>query len=221
MGLPPLIPDPSPSHTVVENLPPPPPSSPFPRRFTFSIGLVLYNKWLVSPCHPGQALCGASFPFPVFITLCGFSFCAAAAHCVCWSYGWWLEDTLGPWTWFGLFTLTAPISFFAGIDIALTNLSYVYLNSNFVEMVKPSSLVWTLVLSLILRLTQPSLLLFASIFVMFGGQLIIAASSGPEFNLKGARRRSRPPGFVRGHMRPMALCGSFRACVTALLLPSS
>ena len=98
---------------------------------------------------------------------------------------------MGPWTWGGLFKLTAPISFFSGTDIALTNLAFVYLNSNFVEMVKPSFLVWTLVLSLLLRLVKPSLLLFASIFIMFGGQLVIAAASGPEFKVKGARRRSR------------------------------
>lgn len=106
------------------------------RRFASSVGLVLYNKWLVSPCHPGDEMCGAGFPFPVFITMCSFAFCGAAAQCVCLFYGWRLEESLGAWTWTSLFKLTSSVMFFSGADVALTNLAFVYLNANFVEMVK-------------------------------------------------------------------------------------
>ena len=80
--------------------------------------------------------------------------------------------------------LIAPVAAFTGIDIALSNTSFIYLNASFVEMVKPSSLVWVLALSISMNLRSPSWLLGLCVALMLVGQIFISYNA-TEFDMKG------------------------------------
>jgi len=65
------------------------------------------------------------------------------------------------------------VGLFTGVDIALSNTSFIYLEASFVEMVKSSTPIWTLLLSVGLGLQRPSYALTACVLVMVAGQVAI------------------------------------------------
>lgn len=136
--------------------------------YAVSISLVLYNKWLFSPYPKGHG-----FPLPILVTafhmFTNASFALMILGCKGEMKG--MHGETG-----GLLVLVwviAPVSLFLGLEIALSNTSFVYLEASFVEMVKPLTLAWTLLLSFGLQLIQPSVRIVFAILLMIAGQVLI------------------------------------------------
>jgi len=147
--------------------------------YVISIALVLYNKWLFSPKPKGHA-----FPLPILVT--AFHMFTNATFAVAWM-GW--KGTLGrnhpeQEGMTSVMWAVAPVSLFLGLEIALTNTSFVYLEASFVEMVKPLTLAWTLVLSFGMHLVKPSFKIGCTVLLMILGQVLITYQEA-EFVLKG------------------------------------
>lgn len=147
--------------------------------YAVSIALVLYNKWLFSPRPKGHA-----FPLPILVT--AFHMFTNATFAMAWM-GWKgalrrnhpEEEGVASIMW-----AVAPVSVFLGLEIALTNTSFVYLEASFVEMVKPLTLAWTLVLSFAMHLVKPSVKIGCTVMLMILGQILITYQEA-KFVLKG------------------------------------
>eukprot|EP00899_Mesostigma_viride_P006632 jgi/Mesvir1/15970/Mv08281-RA.2 len=71
-----------------------------------------------------------------------------------------------------------------GLDVAMSNTSFIYLDASFVEMVKPSSLVWVLLLSFAWGLKRPSGALLTCVLLILVGQFLISYNA-VNFDVKG------------------------------------
>eukprot|EP00898_Chlorokybus_atmophyticus_P008801 jgi/Chlat1/8922/Chrsp92S08218 len=136
--------------------------------FTFSISLILYNKWLFTEQPKGHG-----FPFPVAVTSYHMLLNSCAAAISLRLLGMDIQSALTP----GLWKYVLPVSLLTGFDIALSNTSFEYLDASFVEMLKPTSLVWILLLSFALGLKRPEVRLITTVCLMTFGQSLISANA--------------------------------------------
>lgn len=160
--------------------------------YAVSISLILFNKYVFSA--PGGARSdhrGLGLPFPVVATAAHLLLNAALARAGIAALN--LERPLAqlghkggaaPYPWRVLVRGVVPISLTMGVDIALSNMAFIYLSSSFVEMAKQSAILWTLVLTLAagLRFFTPTLV--TSVVVILAGQLLITNNEA-SFDAKG------------------------------------
>ncbi|XRB05560.1 triose-phosphate transporter [Pycnococcus provasolii] len=155
--------------------------------YTCSISLVLFNRWLFS----SEANGGLALPFPIMVTAAHLATNAVLAIVVIALLK--LEPPLqaigylGKGTAFPYRTIARgvmPVSVFMGIDIALSNMAFIYLDSTFVEMVKQSAVLYTLVLTIATGLRAFTRTLVASVVVILVGQILITSNEA-RFDMKG------------------------------------
>jgi drug/metabolite transporter (DMT)-like permease len=133
--------------------------------FSVSVALVMFNKWLF-------AARGVGFPFPIAVTGLHMALNTANTWLLCRARGLPLWRSAGVTR--GVFVRHfLAVGLFTGLDIALSNMSFIYLEASFVEMVKSSTPIWTLLLSLGLGLQRPSWVLAGCVLVMVAGQVAI------------------------------------------------
>ena len=173
--------------------------------FTCSISLTVYNKWLFN--KRGGKASAAGFPFPVTVT-CFHMFSNATlawmVHfnpCVrSWRFD--LESLYASegsfhgndagfvsrccsWLPPRSFLLSVlSVSVISGLDIALTNTSFIYLPASLVEVIKPSNVLFVLLFGLLLGLRRLNRLVVCSIAMIVGGQVLIT-SHAARFDWKG------------------------------------
>ena len=76
------------------------------------------------------------------------------------------------------------VSVISGLDIALTNTSFIYLPASLVEVIKPSNVLFVLLFGLLLGLRRLSRLVVCSVAMIVGGQVLIT-SHAARFDWKG------------------------------------
>lgn len=85
---------------------------------------------------------------------------------------------------YGLLTAVLSVSLITGLDIALTNTSFVYLDASLVEVLKPANVLFVLLFGLFLGLRTLSSKTMFSVALIVLGQLLIT-SHARELDLKG------------------------------------
>ena len=133
--------------------------------FGVSVTLVMFNKWLFDAG-------GVGFPFPIAVTGLHMILNSVNTWGLCRARG------LPVWRAAGVNREVfarhfLAVGLFTGLDIALSNTSFIYLEASFVEMVKSSTPIWTLLLSLALGLQRPSWVLAGCVLLMVAGQVAI------------------------------------------------
>ena len=113
-----------------------------------------------------------SFKFPVAMTFCHMWLKGVIAGCYMLLRG----IPLPKITWRDFYTQACPIGASTGLDIALSNLSFLYVTVSFYTMVKPCSLVFTLLMAVMLRLEKPTPGLVSAVLAVFSG--VFLASLG-------------------------------------------
>jgi len=149
--------------------------------FSFSTGLALFNKQVLGQKRGG-------FPAPLFLTSMQFAFQFLFAK-VAIAVGV-IEDmerergrreaVPNAVYWSAL----APVGAAMGLDIALSNLSLVFISVSFYTVVKTSSIVFTLVLAFWFRFERPSWYLAGVVCVVSVGQ-VMSVKGETGFDLSG------------------------------------
>lgn len=138
--------------------------------YASSISMTLFNKYLFSQY---------GFRFPVFATM----FHSTGIFLVTWAI---LSNcmTKPNISRKVFFKFVVPVGVFAGLDIALSNMSYLYITVTLYTMVKSSVLVWVLLFSFLFRLEKPSVVLVVIILLVAGG-IFLATFGTTEVHLGG------------------------------------
>ena len=134
-----------------------------------SVTLTLFNKWILGYWVP-------SFQFPLAMTLCHMVLKGVIAAT-------WICVRRVPLPHISLrdFLVQAcPIGASTGLDIALSNLSFLFVTVSFYTMVKPLGLLFTLLLAFLLRLETPSAGLIATVLAIFVGVLLASLGQGND-----------------------------------------
>lgn len=149
--------------------------------FSFSTGLALFNKQVFGQKRGG-------FPAPLFLTSMQFAFQFVFAKIAIGAgviesaereHGR-REEVPYDVYWRAL----APVGATMGLDIALSNLSLVFISVSFYTVVKTSSIIFTLLLAFWFRFERPSWYLFAVVAVVSVGQ-IMSVEGESSFNVSG------------------------------------
>lgn len=133
--------------------------------YAISISMTMYNKWYLTVWRGG-------FSFPVSVS-CIHMFAKLALSRL--SIGI-MGGKVAPLPWRTYLKQAVPIGASTGIDIMLSNVSFLYVSVHFYTIAKSGSVVWVLMFSLCLGLIKPELPLLAVVFFIFGG--ISTASMG-------------------------------------------
>jgi hypothetical protein len=149
--------------------------------YVMSVGLTLFNKWilgctpellLADPEHGCDQYWVASFKFPVTMTF----FHMALKGVIAWFVIKLLRLPVPAVSWRDFWLQACPIGASTGLDIACSNLSFLYVTVTFATMVKPCGLLWTCALAICMKLEEPSTRLFMVISCIFSG--VFLASFG-------------------------------------------
>ncbi|KAK8846592.1 hypothetical protein IAR55_005678 [Kwoniella newhampshirensis] len=144
-------------------------------QISLSIGVVLFNKHIFSD---------RGFPYPLFLT---------CFHMLVATIGTNLLKVVPlpgvtvkspSMSWSVWFRTVLPLSIFFSGSLVLSNLAYVHLSVSFVQMLKSSILILTLIIQLLTKLQAYSHLQFAIIIVISVG-CYIAASGEVKFDMFG------------------------------------
>eukprot|EP00002_Diphylleia_rotans_P035451 TRINITY_DN7736_c0_g1_i2.p1 TRINITY_DN7736_c0_g1~~TRINITY_DN7736_c0_g1_i2.p1 ORF type:complete len:397 (-),score=74.73 TRINITY_DN7736_c0_g1_i2:213-1403(-) len=122
-----------------------------------SIGLTLFNKWFFTVYK---------FHYPVFTT-CFHSFTIAIFARVLFR-----SHQMPTLAWDQYLNYIVPVGIFAGADIALSNISLLYITVTLYTMVKAGIIVWVLMFSFAFRLEKPTFKLVAIIIFVVAGILL-------------------------------------------------
>eukprot|EP00164_Ancoracysta_twista_P008253 GFYU01011871.1.p1 GENE.GFYU01011871.1~~GFYU01011871.1.p1 ORF type:complete len:344 (+),score=91.44 GFYU01011871.1:280-1311(+) len=123
--------------------------------YACSIGIILYNKWLFSVY---------GLAFPLFITFCHMTISSALALLITVIF---FEKPEISWDAIG--RRIVPVGVTIGLDIALSNLSYLTLTVSFMEMLKSAAPFWVLVFSILFKIQAFRWDLFASTTLIVSG----------------------------------------------------
>mmetsp|Transcript_4630 Transcript_4630/g.9136 ORF Transcript_4630/g.9136 Transcript_4630/m.9136 type:complete len:425 (+) Transcript_4630:129-1403(+) len=126
--------------------------------YSSSMGLILYNKWLFKRFNGG-------FGYPLTVTAFHFSLCFLFVAV-------WVRLREGSFCSVGssrAVRRTVIVGLLTGIDVSLSNLSYLRVSIPFMEMVKSSSPIFVLLLSFAAGIEKPTIPLVAAMVLMSGG----------------------------------------------------
>jgi hypothetical protein len=140
--------------------------------YAVSVSLTLFNKWILGYWVP-------SFRFPLAMTFCHMVFKGVIAAATIWLFA--LPVPTITWRQFWLHA--CPIGAATGLDIALSNVSFLYITVSYYTMIKPLGLLFTLLMALLLRLEQPSVALISAVMLIFSG--VFLASVGETNDCSG------------------------------------
>ncbi|KAH7054600.1 DUF250 domain membrane protein [Macrophomina phaseolina] len=135
-----------------------------------SSSLVLFNKWI---------LYGSGFPFPLFLTSWHLFFATLVTQILARSTRLLDSRRHVPMTYAVYLKHVVPIAVLNSLSLVCGNVVFLYLNVSFIEMLKATNAVATLLASWALGLTTLSLRTFAIVSIIVGG---VAISSFGELN---------------------------------------
>ena len=141
--------------------------------YLMSVSLTLFNKWILGckaeDLAADPAACDAywvpSFKFPIAMTFCHMAMKGVIARlviCV-------LRLPMPEVSWRDFFCQACPIGASTGLDIACSNVSFLYVTVTFATMVKPCGLLWTCGLAILMGLEKASKQLLGVVLAIFAG----------------------------------------------------
>lgn len=142
--------------------------------YTISLSFTIYNKWFMQEWKGG-------FNFPIFITAVHMSMKFIISRV--WSCSPTIEK-IENITWTTFFTIVFPIGMLTALDIVLTNAAILYLPLTTVTTIKGSSLIFTFICGIILKLEVFRWSLFTAVVGITVG-LAIAVTNSFSFNAVG------------------------------------
>jgi len=113
--------------------------------YIISISFTLCNKWVLRYWH------GDGFPFPIFVTAMHMTikFCLTRFINRCCTRS---ERRVRPLAWRTYLRGPIPIGMCTAVDVAFSNLSFMFISVTFYTILKSGALIWILVWAVILRL---------------------------------------------------------------------
>jgi len=113
--------------------------------YIISISFTLCNKWVLRYWH------GDGFPFPMFVTACHMTikFCLTRFINRCCTRP---ERRVRPLPWHTYLRGPIPIGMCTAVDVAFSNLSFMFISVTFYTILKSGALIWILVWAVIMRL---------------------------------------------------------------------
>ena len=186
--------------------------------YTFSVSLVIYNKWLFTVCDApdhaanttGAALdeprcLGWGFPYPFVVTAFHMLFLCIATRIYTWAVPAARPTLPHPYRHMRI----ALVGVLVALDIVLTNTGFLFLEASFIEMIKSAMPASVLLLAVLSGLEERSLPL-AGVVLLISVGLAVASAGEVNFRLVG---------FLIELLA--VLCGSGRLIVQQLLLRKS
>ena len=173
--------------------------------YTISICFTLFNKWLFTEFDGGRGV-----PFPVLLTACHVALkglLATASLAVCKR-----KSPCAAWrslSWKRYLTKAAPVGVFTSLDIAMSNAAFLFISVSFYTVIKTSSIISVLILSMVLCLQRCSLLIVVIIVVVASG-LMLASMGELHFRIEGFL-------LVLG----AGIAGSLRWVITQMMVSSA
>jgi hypothetical protein len=141
--------------------------------YTASIGLIMYNKWMLSYLK--------GFRFPISLMLIHQGSCSVLSSIAIHLFG---AVTPLNLTWKEIFVNVFPVAFIFSFSIALVNEGQMRLPVSFIQMLKASIPFWTCIITLVMRIEAVSWkVMLNCVWIGFG--VIIAAKGELEFEWFG------------------------------------
>lgn len=127
-----------------------------------AITLTLINRYILAPEH-------LNFSFPILMTTIHSFGIACLIRCI-------LKVPAVEMTNREYWRYIFPVGALAGLDITLTNASFMFLNITFVTLIKSTTLVWIVFIAILLKLEKPSTWLLSSTFLVCFGVILVGLS---------------------------------------------
>jgi len=143
--------------------------------YLISVTLTLYNKWLFSVYD---------FHFPLTTTAYHFALKMPMARIALVVFG------MAPFSWTGhnaaIWFRIIPTGAATSLDVALSNLSFLYITVTYYTIVKSSVPLWILAFSIWLKLQRPRAVMFFIVVIITGG-IALASYEAPDSLVEGNR----------------------------------
>jgi len=139
--------------------------------------LTMFNKWFLGYWHGG-------FPFPISATMLQMVTKLVMTR--------WLVKCCPdqvthplPQTWHEQLRTSIPIGVATALDIALSNMSFLFITVTFYTIIKSGSILWLLFWSWVCGLERLRCVLLCVIVLMCGGMALASWGEGVQFSLPG------------------------------------
>ncbi|GAB5029659.1 solute carrier family 35 member c2 [Nannochloropsis oceanica] len=145
--------------------------------YIISISFTLCNKWVLRYWH------GDGFPFPIFVTAMHMTikFCLTRVINRCCIRP---ERRVRPLPLWTSLRGPIPIGVLTGVDVVLSNLSFMFISVTFYTILKSGALIWILIWAVIMRL-EPLTMEIVAICVLVSMGVSLASYGEASFSLVG------------------------------------
>jgi len=145
--------------------------------YSVSITLVLYNKWVLAQWR------GNGLPFPLFYTMSHMALKGVFSSSYLLFTGRCCDGAL-PKPNRRVFMGACLVGVMTGLDVAASNLSFVFISVAFYTMLKSASLIFILVMATAVRVERCSLQIALTIIIICGG-IFLASFGEASFDMTG------------------------------------